>query len=240
MARQPRFDLPGVPQHVVHRGNNRARIFGCDADRERFMDMLGIVSPTCDVSVHAYVLMSNHVHLLLTPSCEGAVGKMMQSLGRRYVQYFNRRYDRSGTLWEGRYRATVIDSERYLLACYRYIELNPVRAGLVRSAAQFPWSSHACNAGGEADPLVTPHAAYCELGASGPERCMAYRKLFVDELDDATIDALRAATNKGWVFGTERFVDVIDGRVERPARPRERGGDRRSRNFREKPAFNRV
>lgn len=149
MARQPRYVLPGQPQHVIQRGNNRDVIFVAEADYRFYLDKLKDACDRMGCEVHAYVLMTNHVHLLMTPYEENSLGRVMQSLGRRYVQYFNYRYRRTGTLWEGRYRATLIDAESYLLTCYRYIELNPVRAGMVSHPGDYPWSSYRSNALGQ-------------------------------------------------------------------------------------------
>ena len=149
MARLPRYVIPGQPQHIIQRGNNRQAIFATDADYQFFRDALVEAAGKHDLRIHAYVWMTNHIHLLATPGYEDSISKVFQSTGRRYVQYFNHTYTRSGGLWEGRYRATVVDSERYLLTLMRYIELNPVRAGMVGHPAEYPWSSHAFNAQGE-------------------------------------------------------------------------------------------
>ena len=147
MARQPRIDLKGVPQHLIQRGNNRLACFFDDNDRYRYLEWLAVAAAKYGGAVHAYVLMTNHVHLLATGHEKGALGRMMQSLGRRYVRYVNSRYRRSGTLWEGRYKSSLVDSDQYLLTCYRYIELNPVRAFLVTTPGDYRWSSFNCNAG---------------------------------------------------------------------------------------------
>ena len=177
MARLPRFCLPGQPQHVIQRGNNRDIIFVDNSDYRFYLEKLydGCVRFGC--KLHAYVLMTNHTHLLLTPITEKAIGQTMQSLGRYYVQYFNYRYQRTGTLWEGRYKSTLIDAEDYLLTCYRYIELNPVRAGMVEHPRDYRWSSYRCNALGVHDPLITEHALYGQLGCNAGERQGAYREL---------------------------------------------------------------
>lgn len=146
MARLPRFFLPGQPQHVILRGNNRTEIFCAEADYRFYLGKLRLACEKHGCDIHAYVLMTNHVHLLLTPQEEQSVGKALQMLGRYYVQFFNHRYQRTGTLWEGRYKATLIDTEAYLLTCMRYIELNPVRAGMVAHPSEYPWSSYGYNA----------------------------------------------------------------------------------------------
>ncbi|MFZ3154807.1 transposase [Pseudomonas sp.] len=155
MPRLPRYGLPGVPPRIIQRGNNRQAIFSCEDDYSVYLDWLKRAAEQYDLAIHAYVLMTNHVHLLATPGAEDSIAKALQSLGRRYVQYFNHRYGHMGTLWESRYRATVIDSESYLLACIRYIELNPVRAAMVTEPGEYPWSSYRCNAMGQEDELVT-------------------------------------------------------------------------------------
>ena len=160
MARLPRYVIPGQPQHVIQRGNNRDIIFVADEDYRFYLQKLEDACKKYNCDIHAYVLMTNHVHLLLTPQSENGISQVMQSLGRSYVQYFNFRYRRSGTLWEGRYKATLLDSESYLLTCSRYIELNPVRAQMVKDPGEYPWSSFGFNALGQADNLITPHAVY--------------------------------------------------------------------------------
>jgi putative transposase len=231
MARQPRFILPGYQQHVIQRGNNRNIIFADAADYRFYRQKLIEACARFSCRVHAYVLMSNHVHLLITPDIESGIGMVMQSLGRCYVQYFNYRYHRTGTLWEGRYKAALLDSEQYLLTCYRYIELNPVRAGMVRRPGDYRWSSYQCNAHGVADALVTPHDLYRRLGASREVRCEAYRALFQDTPGEQVMASIREATNKAWVLGNDRFRLEIEDLLQRPAAPKDRGGDRRSLEF---------
>ena len=159
--------------------------------------------------VHAYILMTNHVHLLMTPATGEGIGKVMQSLGRRYVQYFNYRYRRTGTLWEGRYKAALLDTEAWLLTCYRYIELNPVRAGMVNHPADYGWSSYRCNAMGRLDPLVTTHSLYTRLGATPQQRQQAYCTLFQNHINEQTLESIRQATNRAWVLGNDRFKEEI-------------------------------
>lgn len=236
MARQPRFVLPGHPQHVIQRGVDRAAIFFDHGDYRHFLDWLSEACTRHECAVHAYVLMTNHVHLLMTPGRENSIGKVMQSVGRRYVQFVNCSYRRTGTLWEGRYRATLIDSEAYLLACMTYIELNPVRARMVERPEQYRWSSHRANAHGAADPLMVEHPIYQSLGRDAAERLQAYRDLFRAELDPQTVNNIRAATQKGWALGNERFLAQVEGMVNRRARAAPRGGDRRSSASRERIA----
>lgn len=176
MARLPRFVLPGQPQHLIQRGNNREPIFFAEEDYRFYLEKLQAACHRHDCAIHAYVLMTNHVHLLATPNTENSLSKMIQMLGRYYVQYINTNYQRTGTLWEGRYKATLIDSEHYLLTCCRYIELNPVRAGIVKHPSAYRWSSYHHNALGKADPLITPHSLYKRLGKDETSRQSAYRQ----------------------------------------------------------------
>jgi len=224
MTRQPRFIVPGQPLHVIQRGNNRSAIFVAEADYAVFREWVALACNRRGCLVHAYVFMTNHVHLLMTPATADGTGAVMQSVGRRYVHYFNRKYGRTGTLWEGRYRATLIDSEQYLLTCYRYIELNPVRAGLVANPGQYRWSSYGANALGLYDPLVAPHALFRALGYDDESRMAAYRALFHDGLDVRTMSAIRDATNKAWALG--HVPEVAARCLNRRARPLVRGRKR--------------
>ena len=239
MPRQKRFDVAGVTQHIIQRGNNRSDIFRDRCDRESFKVFLGAALAEQGVSLHAYVLMTNHVHLLATPSEVGGVGRAIQSLGRRYVRYFNTRHGRSGTLWEGRYRASAIDTEQYLLCCYRYIELNPVRAGMVNHPGLYPWSSFWSNAYGWPDDLVTAHPIFDQLGGTSSDRRFAYRRLFANTISDQTIELLRERTNKNWALGDQGFCSRLEMLSDRQALPRCRGGDRKSKQFKTR-RINRV
>jgi len=231
MARLPRFIIPGQPQHIIQRGNNRQAIFCANADYRFYLEKLKDAAAKHDCEIHAWVLMTNHVHLLVTPQAETGIGKMMQMLGRYYVQYFNYCYQRTGTLWEGRYKATLIDSEQYLLTCMRYIEMNPVRAGMVNHPAEYPWSSYRCNALGKSDTLVTPHPEYLALGQSVKLRQTRYRSLFHTQLPDKTLAEIRQATNKAWCLGDSRFAEEVAQQLNRRAAPKPKGGDRRSKKF---------
>jgi putative transposase len=232
MARPGRCFLPDQPLHLIQRGNNRQAIFFSARDYVRYRDWLGEAARANGCAVHAYVLMTNHVHLLLTPSREHSVPRLMQSLGRRYVHYVNASYRRTGTLWEGRYRASLIDSESYLLACCRYIELNPVRAGLVTHPKDYPWSSYAAQALGRPDPLVTPHPLYLALGLTTGERQQAYRALFRAALGADSIAAIRRATNGGWALGSEGFRRRVAEALGRPVAPAPRGRPRKENGVR--------
>ena len=223
MPRKPRFDLPGTPVHVVQRGNNRQAVFFEDADRQAYFGWLAEAAVRHGCAIHAYVLMPNHVHLLATPAAAGATSRMMQDVGRHYVPFVNRHHGRSGPLWEGRYRASLIDTDAYLLICMRYIELNPVRADLAETPAAFSWSSHRANADGAADPLVTPHPTYDALDTTATARRRAYRALFDAPLDPAQIDALRRAVQTGTPLGGDRFRAQVEDAVQRPVGHARRG-----------------
>ncbi|MDP3137254.1 MAG: transposase [Burkholderiaceae bacterium] len=215
MARLPRLTVPGYPHHLIQRGNNRQAIFVSPADYRHLLDLLQENAEKFDVAIHAYVLMSNHFHLLATPATEDGLSKMMQSIGRRYVRHFNDSQKRSGTLWEGRYKSTLIQTDRYLLACMAYIDLNPVRAGLVADAAAYPWSSHGHYIGSRTDPLVTPHALYWELGNTPFAREAAYTELVRAGVTPTQQSQLTQATLRGWALGEGDFVAELQKRTER-------------------------
>jgi putative transposase len=209
MARLPRLTLPGTVHHVTQRGNNGQIIAADAADKNFFLALLAESAQQCGVAVHAYVLTDTHVQLLATPESEEGLPRMMQAVGRRYVRYFNDRYGRSGTLWEGRFRSTPIQSERHLLACMVYLDLNPVRAGLVAEASQYAWSSHLHWIGRRVDRLLTPHARFWELGNTPFAREAAYAELVRTGLDKADEAKLTHALNRGWAFGDADFVAQI-------------------------------
>lgn len=240
MPRLPRYVIPGQPQHIIQRGNNRDVIFAGEMDYQFYLEKLEESSQRHQCELHAYVLMTNHVHLLITPHTEEGISKLMQSLGRYYVQYFNYTYSRSGTLWEGRYRATLIDSERYLLTCMRYIELNPVRADMVGHPSKYPYSSYRHNALGKENDLLTPHRLYRRLGATPAERQTAYRALFRAHISEETLREIRDATNKAWALGNDRFRQKIEQLGERRAAPKSKGGDHRSKKYQKQRRINRV
>lgn len=223
MARLRRLSAPGHTHHVIQRGNNRQTVFVDDQDRQRYLRDLSEALKLHPVALHAYVLMPNHVHLLATPQEEGALSRLMQHLGRQYVRYFNARHGRTGTLWEGRYRSALIDSERYLMACSLYIDNNPVKAQIAVAAADFPWSSAQHHVGLRVDPVVTDHPLYWALGNTPFEREATYRRLLDEGVAAATADAIRAATLKGWALGDEPFVEEVEEQTERRARPLPRG-----------------
>ncbi|MCF6354216.1 MAG: transposase [Candidatus Polarisedimenticolaceae bacterium] len=240
MARLPRFVLPGYPQHIIQRGNNREAVFCQEADHLFFLEKLTKACQKHNCELHAYVLMTNHTHFLITPHTGDGIGKVMQGVGRHYVQYFNYTYQRTGTLWEGRYKATVLDSERYLLTCMRYIELNPVRARMVNHPREYPWSSYHYNAAGAENKLVTPHSVYKRLGKTAESRRSGYRALFKQHIGKNALGELREATNKAWVLGCDRFRVQIEAQLNRHAKPKARGGDRKSKTYRELRKIDRV
>jgi len=227
MPRLPRFFVPGLPLHVIQRGNDRAPVFRRIEDASFYRRCVAFASRRHGVAIHAYVLMTNHVHLLVTPSRRTSVPRMMQSIGRVYVQYFNLAHGRTGTLWEGRYKAAIVDDETYVLTCMRYIELNPVRAGMVASPCDYRWSSYQANAGGAEDDLVDPHDAFRRLGHTPAERHTAYRELFRESIPDDTLRDIRDATQNAWALGDATFrrnVTTLSRRAERlPKGPRPGG-----------------
>jgi putative transposase len=215
MARLPRLSVPGYPHHVIQRGNNRQAIFATSADYQFLLDLLEQNARKLGVSIHAYVLMGNHFHLLVTPLEEDALPRMMQAVGRRYVRYFNDSQGRSGTLWEGRYKSTLIQTERYLLSCMAYIDLNPVRAGLVAHAREYLWSSHGHYIGQRQDRLITPHPLYWDLGNTPFAREAAYAELVNAGLSIDTQNALTQSTLHGWALGEAGFVADLQKKTER-------------------------
>lgn len=223
MARLPRLTIPGYPHHVIQRGNNRQAVFASDADRQYLLDLLAEYATKFRVAVHAYVLMSNHVHLLATPETADGLPQMMQAVGRRYVRHFNDTQGRSGTLWEGRYRSTVIETDRYLLACMAYIDLNPVRAGLVAEAKDFPWSSHGHYIGQRVDKLITPHPLVWELGNTPFAREAAYADLVHAGLSGDQERALTDSALRGWVLGGPDFATALQAITPRRVGPKRAG-----------------
>jgi putative transposase len=215
MSRLPRLTLPGFPHHVIQRGNNRQAIFAETADYQMMLGLLDENARKFGVAVHAYVLMGNHFHLLATPQTPDGLPQMMQAVGRRYVRYFNDGQKRSGTLWEGRYRSTLIQTERYLLACMVYIDLNPVRAGMVGQARDYAWSSHGHYTGMRTDKLVTPHPLFWDLGNTPFAREAAYAEMVQAGVDDTQLAALTDAALRGWALGDADFVKKLQGLTTR-------------------------
>lgn len=209
MPRASRLILPGVAVHIIQRGNNRNACFDQDSDYLMYLAHLRQLAEKHECAVHAYCLMTNHVHLLMTPGAAGACTALMRDLGQRYVQYFNRRHDRTGTLWEGRFRSCVVESARYVLGCYRYIESNPVRARMVDHPTGYLWSSYAMNSGMRTDPLICAHAEYSALASDPERRHSAYRGLFDQDLDFSLLHAIRDATNGDYPLGSEGFKALL-------------------------------
>ena len=215
MARLPRVCPVGIPQHIIQRGNNRQVCFASEQDFAAYASWLKDYSKKYQVDIHAWVLMTNHVHLLCTPRADNAVSHMMQSLGRHYVRYFNFSYKRTGTLWEGRFKSCLVQEENYLLQLYRYIELNPVRAGMVEQPSDYVWSSYPINALGKTSVLCTPHPLYLALGSEPIERQSNYRELFKYHVEGKLLEDIRFAANKGMVLGNGQFkadVESLTGR----------------------------
>jgi len=231
MARQPRLVLPDQPHHVLQRGNDNQPIFRDDDDHRRFLEFLRESAKFYRVAIHAYVLMPNHVHLLATPSDEDGLAAMMQKVGRLYVPWFNNKYGRSGTLFQGRFRTSVIDANAYFLACVRYIELNPQRSQLAFDPLEYPWSSYAHHAGVRPDPLITDHAKYWELGNTPFQREAAYIELAQQGMSGQELDAINAAVLKGAPLGSHAFMLELERKTKRQILPAKRG-----RPFKVKPA----
>jgi putative transposase len=223
MARLPRLVVPHQPHHVIQYGNNGQAVFRDDDDYSTFRGWLREAAKQFKVSVHAYVLLPDQIDLLMTPSDPLGMGRLMQWMGRYYVPYFNRKYDRAGTLWQGRYRATVIDADRYFMTCTRYIELYPVHLGLVADPADYRWSSYAHHSGMALDPLVTDHPLYWGLGNTPFDREIVYRTLLEQALTTDEISIVQEATVKGWVLGSEKFKLDLAKQTKRRISPAKRG-----------------
>lgn len=222
MARLPRLVIPNQPHHIIQRGNDRQTIFRDNTDFQTFLDWLRDAAKLYQVSIHAYVLMSNHLHLLATPNDEAGLAKMMQWVGRHYVPYFNLKYQRSGTLWQGRFKTSIIDSERYFMVCSRYIELNPVRAGIAHNPVEYHWSSYQHHIGLRADPLITDHALYWALGNTPFEREASYKALTEQGLSTMELEQMRNSF-KGWVIGSDQFKAQLEKQSLRRVTPAPKG-----------------
>ena len=210
MPRPTRINLPGIPQHITQRGNNRQACFFANADYGLYLSLLTEACHKHQCVVHAYVLMTNHVHLLITPETPTGVSLVFRDLGRDYVRQINKAYQRTGTMWEGRFKSSLVDTEVYCLACYRYIELNPVRAGIVKHPSEYPWSSFNVNAFGESSDLLIPHESWLALGDEHTNRLVAYRGLFKEALEQHQIDEIRYGVQKGLPAGNNRFKRQIE------------------------------
>ena len=227
MPRRPRIHLDKVPLHIVQRGHNREPCFFAEEDYHAYLHWLGEALRENGCALHAYALMTNHVHLLLTPVKAAAVPKLMISLGRRYVQYINTTYRRTGTLWDSRYKSSVVQAESYLFACQRYIELNPVRAAMVDDPRYYRWTSYRANAMGQDDRLVTPHPLYLALGPDDRKRQSAYRALFQGQSDRAAVEDIRLAIKQNQPLGNRRFYSKIEKLTGTPREAKPRGRPRR-------------
>jgi putative transposase len=223
MSRPPRLILPAVPLHIIQRGNNRVACFAGTTDYLVYLTLLRKYAAETACHVHAYVLMTNHVHLLLSTGSRTGPSILMRRLGQHYVQYFNRRHGRTGTLWEGRFRSCLVDSERYLLICQRYIELNPVRARMVEAPEAYAWSSYRANAFGADDPVVTPHLVYTGLGMHDVDRRAAYRHLFFEDMSEQLLEEIRRCGNSSRPLGPTSFVDDVTRALERGPGQQRRG-----------------
>ena len=227
MPRRPRIHLPGLPLHIVQRGHNRDACFFAEEDYLAYREWLGEAIKNTGCQLHAYVQMTNHVHLLLTPPDTGAVSRLIISLGRRYVQHINRTYRRTGTLWDSRYKSPLVQADDYLLLCQRYIEPNPVRAAMVDDPAHYRGSSYRANGLGQTDALLTRHEACLGLGKNEEDRLATYRDLFRSQLDGAAIDDIRMALSQGQPLGNSRFLDRIEQTTGRRCEARPRGRPRK-------------
>lgn len=213
MTRRPRLVVAGYPHHLVLRGNNRSAIFYKDGDRHVFIDCLRQAKEKTKSKIYAYCLMTNHVHLLVEPSTEDGLGNMVQSLGRRYVQYINQIYKRTGTLWEGRFKSSLVSKDEYLLACGRYIELNPVRAKIAQNPGDYPWSSFRFRAEGKNDTLLDEDPVYLGLGKTEKERQLNYKKYFLGNISDDEINVVRTATQKGGIIFISKISRLLGKEV---------------------------
>jgi len=219
MPRRARLVIPCIPWHIIQRGNNHGACFYDNSDYQYYLDTLAEQAVKYNCRIHAYCLMTNHVHLLLTPEQNRSAALLMKHLGQRYVQYINRSYQRSGTLWEGRFRSCLVQENNYVLACYRYIELNPVRAGMVSHPAEYRWTSYRVNGQGTYQNWLTPHAEYLALGRNAQLRLANYRSLFSSDIDPDLIAEIRTATNGNYALGSERFKTEVARMLQRRATP---------------------
>jgi putative transposase len=229
--------VPNIPLHIIQRGNNRQACFFTDDDYLFYLSWLKKYAKSAECSIHAYVLMTNHVHILLTPKQSNSAGTLMRGLGQRYVQYVNRTYKRSGTLWEGRFRSSIIQQQEYLFSCQRYIEMNPVRAGIVKHPGEYRWSSYQINGQGKESDLLSHHALYLSLGQTDAERQAVYRELFRYELEPEEIDKIRKATNGNYALGNKQFKEEISKIVGRRVTPGKAGRPRKKKKGTQRPSL---
>lgn len=231
MPRQPRFELPGQPQYIIQRGNNKKKIFNSERDYRFYLAKLEEKCLEHRLNIHAYVLMPTHTHILATPKTDKCISKVLHSLGRCYAQYYNHINNRTGTLFDGRYKASLVECNNYVLYCYQYIELNPVRSGLVAFPSEYMWSSHQHNALGIDNKLITPHRKYISLADTASRRILKYKDLFKEPLSDETTNEIINATNKSWALGCNSFKKTMEEILKRRSSPKSRGGDRKSKNW---------
>ena len=228
MPRPQRFQVAGVPQHVVQRGVNRQAVFFADRDRPFFLKILAESASRYGMQVHAYCLMTNHIHLLVTPMTQDALSHAMRRLGSLHAAFVNKQYGRTGSLWGGRFHSCLVDTERYFLVCQRYIELNPVRAGMVATAADYHWSSYRYNGLGESSQLITPHDTYTGLGETGRRRRAAYRALFDEVMGIEELQSIRDSLQQNHVLGSDRFKWRMETALARKLRTGKRGRPRKA------------
>lgn len=226
MPRRARLAIANIPWHIIQRGNNRSACFFTESDRLYYLDQLQQQSEKFGCRIHAYCLMTNHVHLLLTPESKDGPSLMMKHLGQRYVQYVNRSYQRTGTLWEGRFRSCLAQDERYALTCYQYIELNPVRAGMVRHPGEYPWSSYAVNGDGKNSNLIEPHYSYVSLGTDQHSQRERYKQLLEANIEDTMLQKIRHTTNGNFALGDSRFMADLERELGRRVSPGKSGRPR--------------
>lgn len=230
MPRGLRLDIPHIPLHITQRGINRGAVFVHDDDRQHYLMLLAESARDNDVSIHAYVLIGNHVHLLVSATRPDAASDTLRQVGQNYVPAFNRRHRRTGTRWEGRFKSCLVNTDQYLLTVYRYIELNSVRASMVQTPEDHPWSSIHSNLGLKIDPLVTPHETFLTMAGNPLDRHTAYRSWLRAGVSDDEIDAIRAHLKQGRALGDRRFQAMIEKTLGQPASTRPRGRPPNSRD----------
>lgn len=231
MARLPRLVLPNLPLHIMHRGNNRQKIFENKGDMSRILSDIAKSLIKADCQLHAYVIMTNHLHLLVTPKDKHQLAVFMQSMTNRYVRYFNSSRERTGTIWEGRFKSCLVDSDHYLFTLYKYIEMNPIKAGLVSDPKEYPWSSYHHNALGAVDPLISEHPLYLDLAATKGERAAHYQSMMSHvDLSEDNLN-ITEATIRGEALGDVNFKNWVSLQTGRPAKLTSHGGDRKSAEY---------
>ena len=233
MARLPRIVIPNQPLHIMHRGNDRQDIFKSEEDMIRIKEDIELSLVKSNCSLHAYVIMTNHLHLLITPEDKGQLALFMQSMANRYVRYFNAQHQRTGTIWEGRYKSCLVDSEHYLFSLYKYIEMNPIKAGMVNDIADYPWSSYRHNALGQEDSLITAHQLFTDLGHDVESRCKSYQQLFSQHNSAEEEKKITEATKRGEVYGSNGFHCKVGDLISRATRLGTHGGDRKSESYKD-------